>query len=107
MSFDLSNLETDAANIGKALQYAEQIDFAAAAKAFETANLAGEIATIEDVMRVIGVFVPAVAIAADDLAAAVAGFDLLLKLAGGGIPQTTRDTEEAIAARFERPFTPR
>jgi hypothetical protein len=41
MSFDLSTLEADAAKIGTALEYAQRIDFAAAAKAFETANLAG------------------------------------------------------------------
>jgi hypothetical protein len=105
MSFDLTSLEADAAKIGKALEYAQNIDFAAAATAFETANLAGEIATIEDVMRIIGVFVPPVAIAADDLAAAVAGFDLLLQFANGKIPQTTLDTEEAIEARFEQVFT--
>jgi hypothetical protein len=105
MSFDLSTLEADAMKIGTALEYAQQIDFAAAAKAFETANLAGEIATVEDVMRVIGVFVPAVAIAANDLAAAVAGFDLLLEFANGKIPQTTLDTEAKIEERFEKPFT--
>ncbi len=60
MSFDLSTLEADAAKIGTALEYAQRIDFAAAAKAFETADLTGEITTIDDVMRVIGVFVPAV-----------------------------------------------
>jgi hypothetical protein len=104
MSFDLTTLEADAAEIGKALEYARQIDFAAAAKAFETANLAGEIKTVEDVMQVIGVFVPPVATAASDLAAAVSGFDLLLQFANGKIPQTTLDTEEKIEQRFERPF---
>jgi hypothetical protein len=104
MNFDLSALETDAAKIGTALEYAQRIDFSAAAKAFETANLAGELATIADVMRVIGVFVPPVAIAANDLAAAVAGFDLLLQFSSGTIPQATLDTEETIENRFERPF---
>lgn len=104
MSFDLSTLEADAAKIVAALEYAQQIDFAAAAEAFETANLSGEIATIDDVMRVIGVFVPAVAIAANDLAAAVAGFDLLLQFANGKIPQTTLNTEAEIEERFEQPF---
>ncbi|HKH81136.1 MAG TPA: hypothetical protein VKA03_05945 [Methylovirgula sp.] len=104
MSLDLGTLEADAAKIGKALEYAQQIDFAAAAKAFETANLAGEIQTVEDVMQVVGVFVPPVAVAANDLAAAVAGFDLLLQFANGKIPQTTLDTEENIEERFERPF---
>ncbi|HLH13036.1 MAG TPA: hypothetical protein VKV77_14320 [Methylovirgula sp.] len=106
MSFDLAGLEADAAKVGKALEYAEQIDFAAAAKAFETANLAGEIATVEDVMRIIGVFIPPVGIAANDLAAAVGGFDLLLQFANGKIPQVTKDTEEAISDRFEDPFEP-
>jgi hypothetical protein len=104
MSFDLAAIEADAAKIGTALQYAQHIDFAAAAKAFETANLAGEITTIDDAMRVIGVFVPPVAIAANDLAAAIAGFDLLLQFANGKIPQTTLDTEAAIEERFEQPF---
>jgi hypothetical protein len=104
MSFDLATVEADAAKIATALEYAQQIDFAAAAKAFETANLSGEITTIEDVMPVISVLVPAVAIAASDLAAAVAGFDLLLQFANGKIPQTTLDTEAEIEERFEQPF---
>ncbi len=104
MSFDLSTFEMDAAKIGTALEYAQLIDFAAAAKAFETANLAGELATIADVLRVIGVFVPPAAIAANDLAAAVAGFDLLLQSSRGVIPHTMLDTEATIEARFEQPF---
>ncbi|MGH6878653.1 MAG: hypothetical protein ACREHV_14925 [Rhizomicrobium sp.] len=104
MSFDLSSLEADAAKIGKALEYAQRIDFAAAAEAFETANLAGELATIADVLRVIGVFVPPAAIAANDLTAAVTGFELLLQFSSGAIPRTTLDTEAAIEERFERPF---
>ncbi len=104
MAFDLATLEADAAKIGTALEYARQIDFAAAAKAFEKANLEGEITTIDDVLRIIGVFVPAVAIAANDLAAAVAGFDLLLQFADGKIPQTMLDTEAEIEERFEQPF---
>lgn len=55
-------------------------------------------------MRVMGVFVPAVAIAASDLAAAVASFDLLLQFANGKIPQTMLDTEAEIEERFEQPF---
>jgi hypothetical protein len=106
MSLDLSTLEADAAKIGTALEYAQRINFAAAAKAFETANLAGELTTIADVLRVVGVFVPPVAIAANDLAAAVAGFDLLLRFSSGAIPRTTLDTEGAIEDRFERPFAP-
>jgi hypothetical protein len=104
MKFDLSALEEEAAKIGTALQYAQRIDFAAAAEAFETANLAGELTTVVDVMRVIGVFVPPVAMAANDLAAAVAGFDLLLQFSTGTIPQATLNTEETIEGRFERPF---
>ena len=104
MSFDLSTLEADVAKIGAALEYSRRIDFAAAAAAFATANLAGELTTIADVLRIIGVFVPPAAIAANDLAAAVAGFDLLLRFANGAIPQTTLDTEETIDQRFEEPF---
>lgn len=106
MSINLAGLAADAAKIAKALEYAEQIDFAAAARAFETANLAGELETVEDVMRVVGVFVPAVGMAANDLAAAVAGFELLLQFASTKIPPTTLDSEATIEDRFERPFEP-
>jgi hypothetical protein len=104
MSFDVATLAADALKIGTALRYAQQIDFVAAANAFETADLAGEITTIDDVMRVIGVFVPPVAIVANDLTAAVSGFDLLLQFANGTIPRTTLDMEATIEERFEQPF---
>lgn len=100
MSLDLSNLVSDVEKIGTALKYASQINFAEAAQAFETANLAGELQTIDDVLKIVGVFVPPVAIAANDLEAAVAGFDLLLQFSTGKIPQTTLDLEETIEERF-------
>jgi galactokinase/mevalonate kinase-like predicted kinase len=97
----MSALTTDIEKIAMALKYASQIDFGKAAQAFQSADLAGEIATIDDVLRVIGVFVPPVAIAADDLAAALGGFELLMQFANGKIPQVTLDLERTIEDRFE------
>jgi hypothetical protein len=97
----MSALATDIEKIAMALKYASQIDFGKAAQAFQSADLAGEIATIDDVLRVIGVFVPPVAIAADDLAAALGGFELLMQFANGKIPQVTLDLERTIEDRFE------
>jgi hypothetical protein len=101
MSFALAAIVSDVQKVGTALKYASQINFAQAAQAFETANLAGEIQTIDDVLKIIGVFVPPVAIAANDLGTAVAGFDLLLQFSSGKIPQTTLDLEETIRERFQ------
>lgn len=97
----MSALATDIEKIAMALKYASQINFSKAAQAFQSANLAGEITTIDDVLRVIGVFVPPVAIAADDLAAALGGFELLMQFANGKIPQVTLDLERTIQDRFE------
>ncbi len=105
MSFDLSTLEADAAKIGRRSNMRSKSISPQAAEAFETANLSGEIATIDDVMRVIGVFVPAVAIAANDLAAAVAGFDLLLQFANSKSRAIdARYSKQTIEERFEKPF---
>jgi hypothetical protein len=101
MSSDLSSLAADVQNVATALKYASQINFSKAAQAFETANLAGEIETLDDVLKVIGVFVPPVAIAANDLAAASSGFELLMQFSNGTIPQVTRDLEQTIQDRFE------
>jgi hypothetical protein len=101
MSGSLSTFATDAQKIATALKYASQINFGKAAQAFESANLAGEIATLDDVLRVIGVFVPPVALAANDFAAASSGFDLLMQFSNGQIPQVTRDLERTIQDRFE------
>ena len=98
----MSGLATDIEKIGTALRYASQINFGAAAQAFQTANLAGEITTIDDVLKVIGVFVPPVAVAANDLAAALGGFELLMQFADGKIPQVTLDLEQTIQDRFEQ-----
>jgi hypothetical protein len=106
MTFDLSGLEADATKVATAIKYASAINFAQAARALETANLLGEITTIDDVMKVIGVFVPPVAAAANDLDAAIAGFKILLQFANGKIAQSTLDLEETIADRCERPFEP-
>lgn len=97
----MSAFATDIEKIAMALKYASQIDFGKAAQAFQSADLAGEITTIDDVLRVIGVFVPPVAIAADDLAAALGGFELLMQFANGKIPQVTLDLERTIQDRFE------
>jgi hypothetical protein len=97
----MSGLATDIEKVATALKYASQINFGEAAQAFQTANLAGEIKTIDDVLRVIGVFVPPVAIAANDLDAALGGFELLMQFAGGKIPQVTLDLEQTIQNRFE------
>jgi len=97
----MSAFATDIEKIAMALKYASQIDFSKAAQAFQSADLAGEITTIDDVLRVIGVFVPPVAIAADDLAAALGGFELLMQFANGKIPQVTLDLERTIQDRFE------
>jgi len=101
MSSDLSTIVTDVQKVATALKYASQINFAAATHAFETANLAGELKTIDDVLQVIGVFVPPVAIAANDLAAALGGFALLMQFSNGKIPQVTLDLEQTIRDRFE------
>ena len=97
----MSAVATDIEKIAMALKYASQIDFGKATQAFQSADLAGEITTIDDVLRVIGVFVPPVAIAADDLAAALGGFELLMQFANGKIPQVTLDLERTIQDRFE------
>jgi hypothetical protein len=47
MTADLSNLATDVEKVSTALKYASQINFSKAAKAFESANLAGELETLE------------------------------------------------------------
>jgi hypothetical protein len=101
MSSDLSTFVTDVQKVATALKYASQINFVAATQAFETANLAGELKTIDDVLQVIGVFVPPVAIAANDLAAALGGFALLMQFSSGKIPQVTLDLEQTIHDRFE------
>ncbi|MEJ0051408.1 MAG: hypothetical protein WDN02_09425 [Methylovirgula sp.] len=49
----------------------------------------------------IGVFVPPVAIAANDLAAALGGFELLMQFSNGKIPQVTLDLEQTIQDRFK------
>ena len=49
----------------------------------------------------IGVFVPPVAIAANDLDAALGGFKLLMQFSNGKIPQVTLDLEQTIRDRFE------
>lgn len=99
------SLEADAAsllssatlqNIDKALQYGSQINFSQAVAAFKTANLAGEIQTVDDVLKVIGVFVPPVAIAANDISAAEAGFNFLLTLgtlAPGSLSNNAGETQ--------------
>jgi hypothetical protein len=97
----MSALATDIEKIAMALKYASQIDFGKAAQAFQSADLAGEITTIDDVLRVIGVFVPPVAIAADDLDAALGGFELLMQFTNGKIPQVTLDLERTLQDRFE------
>jgi hypothetical protein len=51
MTGDLSNLATDIQKVATALKYASQINFSKAAQAFESADLAGEIQTIDDVLR--------------------------------------------------------
>jgi hypothetical protein len=101
MTGDLPNLTTDIQNVATALKYASQINFSKAAQAFESANLAGELETLDDILRVIGVFVPPVAIAANDLAAALGGFELLMQFSNGKIPQVTLDLEQTIQDRFE------
>jgi hypothetical protein len=101
MTGDLSNLATDVQKVATALKYASQINFGKAAQAFESANLAGELETLDDILRVIGVFVPPVAIAANDLAAALGGFELLMQFSNGKIPQVTLDLEQTIQDRFE------
>lgn len=101
MTGDLSNLTTDVQKVATALKYASQINFNKAAQAFESANLAGELETLDDILRVIGVFVPPVAIAANDLDAALGGFELLMQFSNGKIPQVTLDLEQTIQDRFE------
>jgi hypothetical protein len=101
MTGDLSNLATDVQKVATALKYASQINFSKAAQAFESANLAGELETLDDILRVIGVFVPPVAIAANDLDAALGGFELLMQFSNGKIPQVTLDLEQTIQDRFE------
>ncbi len=100
MTADLSNLTTDVQKVAAALKYASQINFSKAAQAFESANLDGELETLDDILRVIGVFVPPVAIAANDLAAALGGFELLMQFSNGKIPQVTLDLEQTIQDRF-------
>ncbi len=101
MTSDLSSLATDVQKVATALKYASQINFSKAAQAFESANLAGEIETLDDILRVIGVFVPPVAIAANDLAAALGGFELLMQFSNRKIPQVTLDLEQTIQDRFK------
>ncbi len=101
MSDELSALATDVQKVATALKYASQINFSKAAQAFESANLVGEIETLDDILRVIGVFVPPVAMAANDLAAALGGFELIMQVSNGKIPQVTLDLEQTIHDRFE------
>ncbi|WP_297299179.1 hypothetical protein [uncultured Methylovirgula sp.] len=97
----MSAFATDIEKIAMALKYASQINFGDAAQAFQSANLIGELKTVDDVLRVIGVFVPPVAIAADDLAVALGGFAVLMRFSNGKIPQVTLDLERTIEDRFE------
>jgi hypothetical protein len=101
MTGDLSTFATDVQKVATALKYASQINFSKAAQAFESADLAGEMEMLDDILRVIGVFVPPVAIAANDLAAALGGFELLMQFSNGKIPQVTLDLEQTIQDRFE------
>lgn len=101
MSANTPAFEADVQKVATALKYASQINFAEALQAFETANLVGELKTIGDVLQVIGVFVPPVAIAANDLAAALGGFELLMRFSSSKIPQVTLDLEQTIHDRFE------
>jgi hypothetical protein len=101
MSLDISSLVTDVQKVATALKYASQINFVDAVQAFETADLGGELKTIDDVLQVIGVFVPPIAIAANDLAAALGGFELLMQASNSKIPQVTLDLEQTIHDRFE------
>ena len=101
MSSDASSFVTDVQKVATALKYASQINFAEAVRAFDTANLVGELKTIDDVLQVVGVFVPPVALGANDLAAALGGFALLMQLSNSKIPQVTLDLEQTIHDRFE------
>ncbi|MEJ0050924.1 MAG: hypothetical protein WDN02_06930 [Methylovirgula sp.] len=95
--------------IAKALEYGSQINFAAAYQAFKTADLAGEIQTGDDLLKVIGVFIPPVAIAANDLGAAIAGYEILLNLSkdlhlnAGSLADNAGERQgQIIADRFGR-----
>ncbi len=95
--------------IAKALEYGSQINFAAAYEAFKTADLAGEIQTADDVLKVIGVFIPPVAIAANDLSAALGGYEILLNIstdlhlnAGSLADNAGERQSQIIADRFSR-----
>lgn len=104
MSLDLSGLDADVSKVATAIKYASAINFADAAKAFETADLIGQITTIDEALKVIGVFVPPVAVAANDLDAAIGGFKILLQFANGKVPPSTSNLEQMIDERFEQPF---
>ncbi len=83
------------------MNWASQINPACAAQASDSALFSCDTEALDDILRVVGVFVPPVAIAANDLAAALGGFELLMQFSNGKIPQVTLDLEQTIRDRFE------
>ncbi len=101
MTSDLSSLATDVQKVATVLKYASQINFSKAAQAFESANLSGEIETLDDILRVVASSYRPSQSPRTISAAALGGFELLIQFSNGKIPQLTLDLEQTIQDRFE------
>lgn len=100
-----STLENDAL---KALEYLGKINVEKAIEAIKHPSLSDDLAIAKDaatLARIVGIFVPPVAIAASDAQAIISGIQFLMStpILSGKIPQVTLDTESYIDDRFQNP----
>lgn len=101
----LSKIESD---VLAALKYLGTVNIEKAREAIEKPTLGGILTVAKDaatVAKIVGIFVPPVAIAANDAEAIVSGVQFLMSLSTtlSKIPQTTLDTENYIEDRFQNP----
>lgn len=102
---DYSTLKDDAL---KALEYLGKINVEKAIEALKKPSLSDTLVVAEDaaeLAKVVGIFVPPVAVAASDAEAIIGGIQFLMSVPvlSGRIPQVTLDTEAYIADRFQNP----
>lgn len=118
----LDTLDADAQKAATALAYGAKVDWGTALKALEetftkpaTAVTDGsvntDLAMVEDVLKIAGVFFPPAAIVANYVAVGEAalplivdGMGLLISIDGGAIPEVTTAQETYIEDRFQKPF---
>lgn len=101
----LSNIEAD---VLKTLDYLGRINIEKVREAIQKPSLT-EVLTVakdaDELAKVVGVFVPPVAIVANDAEAIINGIQFLMSISDSmsKIPQTTLDTENYIEDRFQNP----